>query len=91
MPLPLDTLGTEYPEKVATIDAARALAYAAATNDDNEAYTSGRLVPPVFAVVPAFENVGEVGAAVIPPENLLSLVHGEQDLRHAAAAEGIVG
>ncbi|MCU1484744.1 MAG: putative dehydrogenase [Actinomycetia bacterium] len=80
MPLPLDKLGVTYPEKVATIDAARALAYAAATNDDNEAYTSGRLVPPVFAVVPAFDNVGEVGADVIPPENLLSLVHGEQDI-----------
>jgi acyl dehydratase len=80
MPLPLDKLGTEYPEKVATIDAARAVAYAAATNDDNPAYTSGKYVPPVFAVVPAFENVGEVGAEVIPPENLLSLVHGEQDI-----------
>lgn len=80
MPLPLDKLGIEYPEKVATIDPARAVAYAAATNDDNEAYTSGRLVPPVFAVVPAFDNVGEVGADVIPPENLLSLVHGEQDI-----------
>ncbi|MCU1377804.1 MAG: Peroxisomal multifunctional enzyme type 2 [Acidimicrobiales bacterium] len=80
MPLPLDKLGVEYPEKVATIDAARARAYAAATNDDNDAYTSGRLVPPVFAVVPAFEVVGEVGAEVIPPENLLSLVHGEQDI-----------
>jgi acyl dehydratase len=80
MPLPLDTLGVERPEKVATIDPARAVAYAAATNDDNEAYTSGRLVPPVFAVVPAFDVVGEVGAEVIPPENLLSLVHGEQDI-----------
>jgi acyl dehydratase len=80
MPLPLEKLGTTYPEKVATIDADRAKAYAAATNDDNEAYTSGRLVPPVFAVVPAFDNVGEVGADVIPPENLLSLVHGEQDI-----------
>jgi acyl dehydratase len=80
MPLPLDKLGTEYPEKVATIDADRALAYAAATNDDNEAYTSGTYAPPVFAVVPAFDNVGEVGADVIPPENLLSLVHGEQDI-----------
>jgi acyl dehydratase len=80
MPVPLDSLGVERPEKVATIDPARAVAYAAATNDDNEAYTSGRLVPPVFAVVPAFENVGEVGADVIPPENLLSLVHGEQDI-----------
>ena len=80
MPLPLDKLGITYPEKVATIDPDRAKAYAAATNDDNEAYTSGRLVPPVFAVVPAFENVGEIGAEVIPPENLLSLVHGEQDI-----------
>jgi acyl dehydratase len=80
MPLPLDRLGVTYPEKVATIEPARALAYAAATNDANEAYTSGRLVPPVFVVVPAFENVGEVGADVIPPENLLSLVHGEQDI-----------
>jgi acyl dehydratase len=80
MLVPLDSLGVERPEKVATIDPDRAVAYAAATNDGNEAYTSGRLVPPVFAVVPAFENVGEVGAEVIPPENLLSLVHGEQDI-----------
>lgn len=80
MALPLDKLGSAFPEKTATVDAERAKAYAAATNDDNEAYTSGRLVPPVFAVVPAFDAVAVVAAEVIPPENLLTLVHGEQDI-----------
>lgn len=79
MPLDLEKFGTEFPAKVATIDADRAKAYAAATNDPNEAYTSGRLVPPVFAVVPAFEVVGEA-AAVAPPEALAMLLHGEQDI-----------
>jgi acyl dehydratase len=80
MGLPLDDFGIEHGARVATIDPERALAYAAATNDANQAYTSGRLVPPVFAVVPAFETVGEVSAGIIPPENLLTLVHGEQDI-----------
>lgn len=80
MPLPLDRFGVAYPPKVATIDAARAKAYAAATNDLNVAYTSGRLAPPVFAVVPAFEVMADVAADVIPAENLMTLVHGEQDI-----------
>ena len=80
MPLPIEKLGTAYPEKVAVIDPDRAKQYAEATNDPNPAYADGTYVPPVFAVVPAFENVGEVGAEMIPPENLLSLVHGEQDI-----------
>lgn len=90
MPLDLDRFGTELPEKVATIDPARAKAYAAATNDANEAYTSGRLAPPVFAVVPAFEVVGEA-AAVAPPEALAMLLHGEQDIHlHKPLVPGMV-
>jgi len=80
MPLPVDKLGHEYPETVTTIDPDRALAYAAATNDDNPAYTSGKYAPPVFAVVPVFDAVGVAAADIVPPESLLTLLHGEQDI-----------
>lgn len=80
MPLDVEKLGTAYPEKVSVLDPDRAKQYAAATNDPNPAYAEGRAVPPVFAVVPAFDAVGEVGAELIPPENLMTLVHGEQDI-----------
>lgn len=62
MPLDVEKLGTAYPEKVSVLDPDRAKQYAAATNDPNPAYAEGRAVPPVFAVVPAFDAVGEVGA-----------------------------
>src|SRR3954464_10702749 len=80
MALPLDKLGTVYDERVDTIDGDRAKAYAAATNDDNPAYTSGKYAPPVFVVVPVFGSVAEGGADIIPPESLLTLLHGEQDI-----------
>ena len=80
MPLPVDKLGTPYPEKASVLDPDRAKQYAAATNDPNEAYAAGRHVPPVFAVVPAFDVVGDAAAEIIPPENLMTLVHGEQDI-----------
>lgn len=91
MALPFDAIGTERPEVVvATIDPARSLAYAAATNDDNPAYTSGELAPPVFAVVATSGLLFEVGAEIIPPEQLLTLLHGEQDMRfHQALRPGM--
>lgn len=80
MALPLDKLGKTYEERTATIDAERAKAYAAATNDDNPAYESGKYAPPVFGVVPTWEAMGMVVADMIPPEALMMVVHGEQDM-----------
>jgi acyl dehydratase len=80
MALPLDKLGKKYEERTATIDPERAKAYAAATNDDNPAYTSGKYAPPVFAVVPTWDAVMLAAADTIPPEALMMVVHGEQDM-----------
>jgi acyl dehydratase len=80
MALPLDKLGTVYEERVDVIDPERAKAYAAATNDDNPAYTSGKYAPPVFGVVPTWEAMGLAVADVVPAEALMMIVHGEQDM-----------
>ena len=80
MALPLDKLGTTYGPLTATIDAARAQDYAAATNDDNPAYSSGKVAPPVFGVVPTWEAMGLAVGDVVPPEALMFIVHGEQDM-----------
>src|SRR5437763_7815977 len=80
MALDTSKIGTRFPDHVATIDGDRAKAYAAATNDDNPAYTSGKYAPPVFGVVPTFASVVATAAELIPPEAMLMLVHGEQDM-----------
>jgi acyl dehydratase len=80
MAVALDKLGTPLDEVTSTIDADRAQAYAAATVDDNEAYTSGKYAPPVFGVVPTWESLMVSNAAVIPAEAMLMVVHGEQDM-----------
>ncbi|HZQ28386.1 MAG TPA: MaoC/PaaZ C-terminal domain-containing protein [Acidimicrobiales bacterium] len=80
MALDLDKLGTTYDERTATIDPDRAKAYAAATNDDNPAYESGKFAPPVFGVVPTWDAMGLAVADIIPPEALMMIVHGEQDM-----------
>lgn len=83
MGLPVDKLGTVYQERVAAIDPERARAYAAATNDDNPAYVSGKYAPPVFGVVPTWETMLLAAADVIPPEAMMMIVHGEQDMHFA--------
>lgn len=80
MALPIEKLGTVYDELSEVIDGDRAKAYAASTNDDNPAYTSGKYAPAVFAVVPAWAAMGLAVADVVPPEALMMIVHGEQDL-----------
>ncbi len=80
MALDISKLGTVYDELTEVIDGDRAKAYAAATNDDNPAYTSGKYAPPVFAVVPAWAALGLAVGDVIPPEVLMMVVHGEQDM-----------
>lgn len=80
MALPAEKLGTEYEERTAVIDPDRAKAYAAATNDDNPAYESGKYAPPVFGVVPTWEAMGLAVGDVVPPGSMMMIVHGEQDM-----------
>jgi acyl dehydratase len=83
MGLPTDKLGTTYAPVTAAIDPERAKAYAAATNDGNPAYAAGTYAPPVFAVVPTWEAIGLAVADVVPPEAMMMIVHGEQDMHFA--------
>jgi acyl dehydratase len=91
MALPIEKLGTRYAPVTTIIDPDRAKAYAAATNDPNPAYTSGKYAPPVFGVVPTWGQMLAASADVIPPEALLFIVHGEQDMHfHQPLVPGAV-
>jgi acyl dehydratase len=78
--LPVEKLGTTYEPRTAVIDGERAQQYAAATNDDNPAYSSGKVAPPVFGVVPTWDAMGSAAADFVPPESAMFIVHGEQDM-----------
>lgn len=80
----LDKLGhwTEGPEF--KVEAERTKAYAAATNDPIPTHRDGELAPPVFAVVPVWDTMAGAMAGIVPPEVLLRVVHGEQDMRFRA-------
>ena len=89
MALPLEKLGTRYESRTATIDADRARAYAAATNDVNPAYLSGALAPPIFAVVPTWDAMMVALHDVVPAEDQVSMLHAEQDMHfHAPLVPG---
>jgi acyl dehydratase len=77
----IDKLGqwTEGPEF--KVEAERTKAYALATNDPIPAHLSGEVAPPVFAVVPIWDTIAGAMAGVVPPEVLMLVVHGEQDMR----------
>ena len=83
MSLPVDTLGAR-PPRVVTVDPDRVLAYAAATNDDNPAYLSGRFAPPVFGVVPAWDPLIAAVFDIVPPEKKPVMLHAGHDMRFAA-------
>jgi acyl dehydratase len=80
MPVNTSKLGTTYDPVTETIDADRTRAYAAATNDDNPAYESGKYAPPVFGVVPTWAAMGLAIPEIVPNEALMMIVHGEQDM-----------
>ena len=80
MGLPVEKLGSSYESRRTPIDPERAKAYAAATNDDNPAYESGKYAPPVFGVVPTWDALALVVADFVTPEMFMMLVHGEQDM-----------
>lgn len=68
--------------RVSVVDGQRARAYAAATNDANGRYSDGSgVVPPVFAVVPAWEPMFGAVVAGVPAEHLPMLLHAEHDMR----------
>lgn len=58
----------------------RTIAYAKATNDANPRHLEGELAPPVFAVVPPFQQLMEPTGKVVPGELMMRVVHGEQDM-----------
>jgi acyl dehydratase len=74
-------LGRFTEEKEFKVEAPRAIAYAAATNDTNEHHTSGELAPPVFAIVPVWDVMTAAAGLVTPPEAIERIVHAEQDMR----------
>jgi acyl dehydratase len=80
MALPVEKLGTTFDAVTESIDADRAKAYAAATNDDNPAYEAGKYAPPVFGVVPTWAAMGNAIPDIVPTEALMMIVHGEQDM-----------
>jgi acyl dehydratase len=87
----IDKLGQWTEESEFKVEAERTKAYAAATNDPTPAHLSGEIAPPVFAVVPIWETIGGAMAAVTPPEVLMLVVHGEQDmLLHKPITPGMV-
>jgi acyl dehydratase len=75
-----EKLGTRYEARTATIDVARARAYAAATNDQNPAYLTGLLAPPVFAVVPTWDAMMVALHDVVSAEDQVAMLHAEQDM-----------
>ena len=76
----LSRLGQWSDEREFKVEADRTRAYAAATNDDVPAHANGELAPPVFAVVPIWDAMGQAVAETVPVEVLLQVVHGEQDM-----------
>ena len=76
----LENLGQWSDEKEFKVEADRAKAYAAATNDDVPSHAGGEIAPPIFAVVPVWEAMGSATAQVVSPDVLPMVVHGEQDI-----------
>ncbi len=76
-----DRLGawTDIKEHEITADAT--IAYAQATNSPIVPQLDGEVAPPVYAIVPPFGQLGEAMAGMVPTEVLMSVVHGEQDMR----------
>jgi acyl dehydratase len=80
MEFAIDKVGQWSDESEFKVEAERARAYAAATNDPIAAHVQGELAPPIFAVVPIWEAMGGSVGAVTPAEAMPFVVHGEQDI-----------
>jgi acyl dehydratase len=57
----------------------RVIAYAEATNDPIDAHRAGRVAPPVFAVVPAFQAMADRTMSAVPDELIMTILHGQHD------------
>jgi acyl dehydratase len=91
MAFDIDKVGEWTGEREFKVEAERAKAYAAATNDPIPRHATGELAPPVFAVVPIWHAMGEAVGMVTPAEALPFVVHGEQDMYlHKPIEPGIV-
>jgi acyl dehydratase len=77
----VSALGRFTEEREFKVEAARAIAYAAATNDSNAHHTTGELAPPVFAIVPVWDVMTAAAGLVTPPQAFDQVVHSEQDMR----------
>lgn len=87
----LSKLGTWSEEFTFPVEADRARAYAAATNDDNPLYVSGGIAPPVFAYVAIIDAITAAIALILPKEDRRWGLHGEQDIFiHKPLTSGIV-
>jgi acyl dehydratase len=80
MAFAIDKVGQWTDEREFKVEADRAKAYAAATNDPIAAHRSGEFAPPVFAVVPVWDAMGAAVGLVTPPDAMPFVVHGEQDM-----------
>jgi acyl dehydratase len=78
--LDIAKLGSRYGPTTTVVDAVRARAYAAATNDDSPAYRAGPLAPPLFGVVPAWDTMMGAVLDVVPADALPMLLHLEHDM-----------
>lgn len=91
MAFAIDKLGVPIEGPECKVEADAAKAYAAATNDPVPAHRDGVIAPPVFAVVPAWGALVAANTAIVPPEQLILVVHGEQDMRfHQPIRPGMV-
>jgi acyl dehydratase len=91
MTFAIDKVGRSTDEREFKVEADRAKAYAAATNDPIPAHVGGELAPPVFAVVPVWDAMGGAVGAVTPAEAMPFVVHGEQDMYfHRVLEPGMV-
>ena len=77
----LESLGKWSEAVNSVIDADSIKAYAEATNDPIAVHLSGEQAPPVYSVVPVWGVMGTAMMGVVPADALMTVVHGEQDMR----------
>jgi acyl dehydratase len=75
-----EAMGIETSANEVALDPQAGIAYALATNDPIPAHLNGSFIPPIYAVVPAWEKVFEIVSSVVPEEHFFFIVHGEQDM-----------
>src|SRR5438128_5610287 len=91
MEFAIENVGLWSDEHEFKVERDRAKLYAAATNDPIAQHVDGELAPPVFAVVPIWDAMGEAVASVTPAEAFPFVLHGEQDIHlHRAVVPGMV-